>query len=97
MGDTAWKRAERRVAKVVGGVRVPRTGKEGPDVVGDDVVVEVKYRQRLPRWLMVAVEKVERNSQGKFPCLVLVEKGKRVENALVVLRMKDWKRMRGGQ
>jgi hypothetical protein len=46
-----WKTAERRIAKELGGTRVPVTGRgrgDVPDIEHPALSVEVKSRRRLP-------------------------------------------------
>lgn len=49
-----WKDAERKIAKLLGGERIPITGRARgsvPDVITDVFAVEVKTRKRIPEWL----------------------------------------------
>jgi len=71
----AWKDLERRVARLLGGVRIPCTGAATADVVvGDRLAVECKYRTRLPVWLNGALDQVEGCAgDGRLPIVVLFE------------------------
>lgn len=54
---TDWKKGERKLAAVLGGVRVPVTGRARgttPDIAHEWLSVEVKCRLRLPAWLHAA-------------------------------------------
>lgn len=89
---TAWKDAERRAARALGGKRVIRSsqGESAPDVV--DVpgwVPEVKYRKRLPVLVTDALRQAEGYAiLGQKPVAILFERGKR--SALAVLRLEDF-------
>ena len=50
-----WKACERRVAEILGGVRVPVTGRQrgvAPDIEHETLSIEVKSRKSLPEWLL---------------------------------------------
>lgn len=69
MADTAWKRAERTVARILGGRRVSadRLGRGGPDVEAGRLVCETKYRSRIPKWLLLTESWIqEQKRQGKI-------------------------------
>ena len=52
MTDKAWKQFERRIAKRVGGKRIPCTGeKDGADVVAPSFVYQAKLRKGVPSYL----------------------------------------------
>lgn len=87
-----WKRAERRVAKALGGKRLPVSGTEAPDVVTEWVCVEVKYRRAFPLWLTEALDRAVRHAKdSQLPVAVLVQRGRRTSNAMVVLKLKDFR------
>lgn len=94
MPDRTWKRVERRVASLLGGQRVPLSGRapslKGDVRVDDWLVVEVKHRQRLPRWLMEALAGVrEAAGPGRLGIVVLHERGRR--HALVLASLRDFR------
>lgn len=90
----AWKDLERRVAKLLGGSRIPCNGSAAPDVlVGDWLAVECKYRTKLPVWLSGALNQVEGCAGGRLPIVVLFGRGKRTGDSLVLMRLsafEDW-------
>ena len=58
MTEKAWKRSERRIASLVGGTRVPVSGRgrgDNPDIRCDWLSPEVKSRRTLPLWLRQAM------------------------------------------
>ena len=75
MPDRTWKAAERRIAAMLGGLRVGPSGTNTPDVTTSILAVEVKTRKSLPAWLKNALDQAERNAGGKLPVVVLHEKG----------------------
>lgn len=91
MSDKRWKRAEREIARRVGGLRLPASGLEAPDVIAPGLSVEVKDRNRLPAWLKDAMVQAERQAPlGSLPIVVLHEAGQRYDDALVVLRLRSF-------
>ena len=75
MSDTAWKRAEREVAKRVGGTRTPLSGSSrlltSSDVIHPRLYVEVKRRKRYA--ILTLMEQVEAKAakEKKIPVLAL--------------------------
>jgi hypothetical protein len=89
---TTWKHAERQIAKRLGGRRVPVSGRAGqPDIAHPWLSIEVKYRRRLPQWLVKAMEQAERSATpGQLAIAVLHEAGTRYGQSLVLLRLGDF-------
>ena len=91
MTDKLWKQAERRVAALLGGERVPVTGRQrgdAPDIEHGTFSVEVKHKQSLPDWLKDAMEQAEEAGDGnKLPIVILHEKGKTYNESLTLLRL----------
>lgn len=89
-----WKQAERRIAEVLGGVRVPVTGRQRgatPDVEHATLSIEVKSRKALPAWLLDAMEQAEAAAtDGRLPVAVLHQDRKPYRDALVVVRLEDF-------
>jgi hypothetical protein len=81
------KRAERAVATMLGGKRVGIMG--GEDVQHEVYSIEVKSRKShsVFSWFRQCINN---NKDKKIPMLVLHEHGKRHENDLVCLSMKDF-------
>lgn len=90
MPDKAWKRAERTVAKDLGTTRASPFRRPGPDVETSWVVVEVKWRKHLPKWLTDGMAQAKRYAKlKKLPILLLKEGGE--QGALVVMNYEDFK------
>ena len=89
-----WKQAERRVARLLGGWRVPVTGRQrgdAPDISHDRFSIEVKSRRKLPAWLEDAMRQAEASAKdGQLPIAVLHQDGRKYRDSLVVLRLRDF-------
>ncbi len=99
--DKPWKRTERRVADMLGGERVPVTGRQrgsAPDISHDWLSIECKHRKTLPAWLFDALAQAEASKRGdQLPIVILHEAGQRHANDLVVLRLSDFVDHFGGE
>lgn len=84
------KRAEKAVAEALGGKRIGALG--GEDVQHEKFSIEVKSRKQhgVFKWYKQCVDN---NKDGKIPVLVIHEHGKRHENDLVCVTMKDFKEL----
>lgn len=93
MADKSWKRAERAIASVLGGKRVPVSGRargDAPDVAHDRLSIEVKHRKALPGWIADALAQAEAAAvSGKLPAVILHQSGQRYVESLAVLRLRD--------
>ena len=98
MPDRAWKRTERKIARRLGGERLPVNGRGNqPDVESPWLAVEVKHRRRLPVWLTAAVaQAVAGAAEGHLPVVVLHEAGRRHAEDIVCLRLADFEQWFGG-
>jgi hypothetical protein len=91
--DKTWKRIERRVAELLGGVRVPVSGRQrgdSPDVIHPVFSVEVKHREKLPEWLFDAMRQAEASKRGEqVPLVILHQKSMPVPMSFAVVRFSD--------
>lgn len=81
------KRHEREIAAIFGGVRLPNTGQGQPDVITDELAVQVKRSKRPPAWLHAAIDQAEQDADVcRLPAVVLAEavQGRRTRRYLVV-------------
>ncbi len=89
-----WKQAERRIAKLLGGRRIPITGRQRgdvPDIEHDALSIEVKSRKALPAWLLGALSQAQAASKkGKVPVVVLHQDHTPYTESLVVLTLSDF-------
>jgi len=68
MSRATWKRTERSIAGLIGGERVPVSGRQRgdhPDVQHDWLSVEVKHRQSIPQWLTTALTQARAAVRGE--------------------------------
>lgn len=80
MADKAWKSLERKAARLTGG-ECERFN--ALDVNHPSLAIECKHRERLSVWTWF--RKLETKAGDKLPVLVLKEKGKQGELAVVRL------------
>lgn len=96
---TTWKACERDLAKRLGGQRLSNhaLGQRVPDVETSAWSVEVKHRAKpLPAWLTGALDQARANATpGKLPLVVWHEKGRRHDNDVVCVRLRDWEEWYG--
>lgn len=94
MSEKSWKRTERRVAELLGGVRVPVSGRQRgatPDVEHPTLSIEIKSRKSLPAWLIDALEQAQAASEnGRVPVAILHQDRKQYADCLCVLRLEDF-------
>lgn len=98
MSEKGWKRAERRIAGILGGERVPVSGRgrgDSPDVEHPVLSIEVKSRKSVPAWIRDALDQAEASSftAGRIPVAVLHEQGKPYAEDLVVMNLGDLARL----
>lgn len=67
-----WKRAERNIAALLGGVRRPNTGYGQPDVLAGHLAVQVKTKAALPAWFNDAVDQSIREPGPNLQPVVIV-------------------------
>ena len=87
MPDARWKMHERAVADLLGGVRLPNSGRGQPDVCAPGIACQVKTTKALPAWLTGAVDQATRDAgEGELPVVVLneVSRGRKVRRLVVV-------------
>lgn len=93
MVDKAWKACERRVAKYIGGERVPITGRQrgdAPDIAHNWLSVEVKYRKALPAWLKDAMHQAKASARcSQTPIVILCEKGSDVGKSFAIFELEE--------
>ena len=74
MPDKAWKRHEREIAALLGGIRLPNSGRGQPDVLVGNLAFQVKTTKALPAWLTAAMEQATRDAApGQLPAVILSE------------------------
>ena len=90
MPDKTWKSVERRICRFFGTERLLHEGRQGePDGISDRFTIQVKHREKFPNWLMSALDDTERFNKGeRIPIVCLHSKGQRIEDTLVITRVK---------
>ena len=94
-----WKEVERRVAAILGGRRVPITGRQrgdAPDIAHEWLGVEVKHRKKLPDWIHDAMAQARACSDGgKLPTVILHEHNQLYTKSFVVLELDEFEQWFG--
>lgn len=93
MAEKTWKRIERRVAQIVGGVRNPVDGRgDKPDVSSDHFSIEVKHRTALPKWIGRAWLQAQRGAKDskRIPLVYIHQKHKRLTDGYVIIKLGDF-------
>lgn len=97
-----WKASERRFAELLGGVRVPITGRgrgSAPDIAHERYAIEHKYGAVMSARMVEAVEQAEASAmesarQGlyKTPLVTIenVRRGRRGNGRFVLLKLEDF-------
>ena len=99
MADKSWKAFERRLAKRMGGRRIPVTGERaGADVIGGGpFAYQCKLRRGLPSYLRGWLRGITAAGERVNSIGVVVWKAPnaRDDDAVVVLRLRDWQDLHG--
>jgi hypothetical protein len=89
-----WKACERKVAALLGGRRIPVSGRgrgDNPDIHHELFSIEVKSRKTIPAWLEDAMRQAEVSvKDGRLPVVVLHQDWAPYAESLVVLRLEDF-------
>ena len=101
MSDRSWKANERATAAILGGSRVPVSGRgrgDSPDVAHPWLSIECKRRRALPQWLDEALDQAAAASDGgtRLPVAILHEAGERHGRDVVLVRLADFREWFGG-
>lgn len=95
MRSSTWKHAELRIAAILGGRRVPITGRargDQPDIEHAYLSLEVKHRKGIPKWLLTALDQADAAAIGtsKKSAVVLHLPGTPYNHSLVIMRLEDF-------
>ena len=85
MSDKPWKVTERRVAKMAKGKRNP-VGTGLCDVASEWLVIEVKHREKLPKWIADDLDKARRKAQVGQLGLVLLHQKYSHDDVIIMAR-----------
>lgn len=87
-----WQKLETKTAKLLKGERNPLSGKDSKhtsgDVIHPSLYVECKLKKRIATWSLFREVEEQAKLEGKTPVLILKEKNKKGE--LAVLRLSDF-------
>ena len=91
MPNKTWKDVERRTAKMMNGQR-NQVGTGKPDVTSDWLVVEVKHRKSLPKWIADDLEKARTKAKGDQLGIVLLHQRYKHDDVIILSRkdFEDW-------
>lgn len=99
MSELRWKKAERKLAALVGGKRKPVDGsRAGIDVETPLFGYQLKSRSDLPAWLGEWLDGIvgRAEQEGKVGVLVLHRPGQEMRGtAIAVVRLADWVALHG--
>ena len=94
MADKTWKAAERAWAAWFGTTRIGPQGDDGVDFENEKFAVQCKWRSNIPKWLRAALDNGQKGAtDGRFGIALLKEKGTRYEDSIVLIALKDLKRL----
>ena len=96
--DKSWKAFERRLARRVGGKRIPVTGeRDGADIDAGPFVYQAKLRRGVPSYLRGWLRGIVKAGARKDSIGVVIWKqpNARDDDAVVVLRLADWQALHG--
>ena len=66
------------------------------DIDAGHLSIEVKHRDKLPKWIKDAVVQAIRNAGvSQLPIVILHESGQRHDNDIVMMRLKDYEEWYG--
>ena len=89
-----WKACERKVAALLGGRRIPVSGRgrgDNPDIHHELFSIEVKSHKTIPACLEDAMRQAEASvKDGRLPVVVLHQDRTPYAESLVVLRLSNF-------
>lgn len=99
MSDKGWKQFERRVSRDHGVERQPVTGeRDGSDAMPHPLFCfQMKLRKAIPKCIREWSDSIHRaaTKDSKVGILIVKEPGKHDDNALVIVRYRDWVDLHG--
>lgn len=89
----AWKEAEKKVAKVTGGIRRGGCRRDQEDVEHPVFGIEVKHSKNFPKWIIDILDEAKVHSPTKIPIGVLKPKHRPFE--IVLIKLSDFQDLFG--
>lgn len=87
--NQTWKSAERKIAALLGGERIPITGRargNAPDIQHDTLSLEVKHWKKFPAWLLDAMDQAEKSATSdQIPTVILHEANSAYDKSLTIM------------
>ena len=96
MPEKGWKRAERVIAEMLHGKRIPVTGRtrgDAPDVAHPDLSIEVKHWKKIPgkTFMNDAMDQAVKSADDtQIPIVVAHSKGQSYGESMVYIRLDDF-------
>lgn len=101
MAGVQWKAVERAIAALLGGVRVPVTGRgrgSAPDIAHPCLALEVKHRRSIPAWIHDAVAQARAANDGTKANVVILHQFRRpYEESYVLMPLADLRELIGAE
>ena len=102
MPEKLWKKIERAFCRFFGTERYLQKGKNVPDCMTMNLIIEIKHRKQLPNWidlawngLLVKRDNIQRiqpdPDQIRIPILCLHKKGDGIPESLVITSAANFK------
>ncbi len=97
--DKTWKQAERRIAGLLGGARVPLLGRKGCDLDHPVLFVEVKHRKSIAGYLwddflaQILAGAREAGEIERVPAIALHRPGMCYGDTLICFRAGDYDKL----
>lgn len=99
MAERGWKQFERRIARDHGVERQPITGERDASDAMEHAMFcfQMKLRKAIPKCIREWSDSIHRAAQkvDKVGVLIVKEPGKHDDNALVIVRYRDWVALHG--
>lgn len=97
MTEKAWKRDEKKIARLFGTERTPLSGGNGKqtrsDTLHPDLFIEIKRRKSFPFRTVFGKLQEPARRERKIPVMVLHQSGSRTASSMVILQLSDLPRL----
>ena len=92
---STWKAVERSIASLLGGERVPITGRirgSAPDVEHPWMSIEIKHRKGgLPKYILDSLDQAHKSAkQDQLPVAIWHKKGKKYTDSVIMMNLGDF-------
>lgn len=94
---STWKKVELKIAALLGGERVPVTGRargSAPDIKQPVLALEVKHGKQIPKLVLEAMDQAEKSVRGdQVPMAVMHPLRAEYSDSICIVRLKDLQRL----